>query len=66
MHRCGGEPDEAQRIAGWKAVDTTIAADGLVLPLLQYVQPVLFKSPLAVAPNMSGALQPATITKTQA
>ena len=61
-----GEPDEAKRIAGWKAVDADIAAEGLVLPLLQYVQPVLFKSPLAVAPNMSGALQPAAITKTQA
>ena len=47
-------------------MDADIAAEGLVLPLLQYVQPVLFKSPLAVAPNMSGALQPATITKTQA
>ena len=60
------EPDEAKRIAGWKAVDADIAAEGFVLPLLQYVQPVLFKSPLAVTPNMSGALQPAAISKTQA
>ena len=36
-----GEADEAKRIAGWKAVDKHIAENALVIPLLQYVQPVL-------------------------
>ncbi len=60
------EHDEAKRIAGWRAVDRVIAEQGLVIPLLQYVQPVLFKTSVAVAPNVSGALQPILVTKTQA
>ncbi len=53
-----GEKDEAKRNAGWKAVDMYIADEGLVIPLLQYAQPVLYKSSLKVTPNVSGALQP--------
>ncbi len=37
-----GEPDEAKRIAGYKAVDKHIAEEGEVIPLLQYVQPIIF------------------------
>ena len=56
-----GEKDEAKRIAGWKAVDRLIAEQGLVIPLLQYAQPVLYKSSLKVTPNVSGALQPTLV-----
>ncbi len=53
-----GERDEAKRIAGWKAVDRYIADNALVLPLLQYVQPIIHKDSLNVVPHVSGALQP--------
>ena len=38
-----GEKDEAKRIAGWKAVDKYIADEGEVIPLFQYVQPIVHK-----------------------
>lgn len=57
-----GEADEAKRIAGWKGVDSYIADEGLVIPLLQYAQPVLFKSALKVEANVSGALQPTLVS----
>mgnify|MGYP000672237138 CR=1 FL=1 len=53
-----GEADEEKRIAGWKAVDKYIAEEGYVIPLIQYVQPVVYKSSLDVTPNVSGALHP--------
>ena len=53
-----GERDEARRIAGWKAVDRYVADNALVLPLLQYVQPIVHKANLKVVPCVSGALQP--------
>jgi peptide/nickel transport system substrate-binding protein len=56
-----GEKDEAKRIQGWKDVDRYIAEQGYILPLLQYAQPILYKSDLKVIPNVSGALQPATL-----
>jgi peptide/nickel transport system substrate-binding protein len=55
------EKDEARRIQGWKDADRYIAEQGYVLPLLQYAQPILYKSDLKVTPNVSGALQPATL-----
>jgi peptide/nickel transport system substrate-binding protein len=58
-----GEKDETKRIQGWKDVDRYIAEQGYVIPLLQYTQPILFKSELAVIPNISGALQPTLVTK---
>ncbi|MBI4048035.1 MAG: peptide ABC transporter substrate-binding protein [Devosia nanyangense] len=57
------EQDEEKRIAGWRAVDRYIADEGLVIPLLQYVQPVIYKSSLAVLPNVSGAMQPTLVAK---
>lgn len=57
-----GEKDEAKRIAGYKAVDRYIAENGLVIPLLQYVQPIVHKSTIGVVPHISGALQPQRIT----
>jgi peptide/nickel transport system substrate-binding protein len=58
-----GEKDEKKRIQGWKDVDRYIAEQGYVLPLLQYAQPVLYKSSLKVIPNVSGALQPTLVSK---
>ncbi len=53
-----GEADEAKRIAGWKAVDKYIAENALVIPLLQYVQPILSAKEVLVTPHGSGALLP--------
>jgi peptide/nickel transport system substrate-binding protein len=58
-----GEKDEKKRIDGWKAVDRYIAEQGYVLPLLQYAQPILYKSDIKVIPNVSGALQPTLVSK---
>ena len=58
-----GEKDEAKRIAGYKAVDRYIAEQGYVIPLLQYVQPIVYKADLKVTPNVSGAMQPTLVTK---
>lgn len=58
-----GEKDEAKRIAGWKAVCKYIAEQGYVLPLLQYAQPIIYKSTLKAIPNVSGALQPTLISR---
>jgi peptide/nickel transport system substrate-binding protein len=58
-----GEKDEKKRIQGWKDVDRYIAEQAYVLPLLQYAQPILYKADLKITPNVSGALQPATLVK---
>lgn len=58
-----GEADEAKRIAGWKEVDRKIAEDALVLPLLQYVQPILHAPGVKVVPHASGALLPHLMTR---
>jgi peptide/nickel transport system substrate-binding protein len=58
-----GEKDEKERIGGWKAVDRYIAEEGLVIPLLQYVQPIVYKADLKVTPNVSGALQPTLVSR---
>lgn len=53
-----GEADEAARIQGWKDVDRYIAEEGLVIPLLQYVQPILHDPRIEVVQHASGALLP--------
>ena len=53
-----GEADEAKRIDGWKKVDAFIAENALVIPLLQYVQPILSAKGVVVTPHASGALLP--------
>lgn len=58
-----GEADEGKRIAGWKAVDKYIADNALVIPLLQYVQPILHVSGVKVTPHASGALLPHLMTR---
>jgi peptide/nickel transport system substrate-binding protein len=58
-----GEKDEKKRIQGWKDADRYIAEQAYVIPLLQYEQPIVYKSALKVIPNISGALQPTLIAK---
>lgn len=58
-----GEKDEAKRIEGWKAVDRHIAENALVIPLLQYVQPILHAPGVVVTPHASGALLPHLIRR---
>ena len=58
-----GEADEAKRIDGWKEVDRFIAANALVIPLLQYVQPILHSDEVKVVPHASGALLPHLMTR---
>ena len=53
-----GEADEAKRIQGWKDVDRYIAEHAYVIPLLQYVQPILSAAGVKVTPHASGALLP--------
>ena len=57
-----GEPDEAKRIAGFQAVDKLIAEEGYVIPLIQYVQPIIHASDVTVTPHASGALHPHRVT----
>jgi peptide/nickel transport system substrate-binding protein len=56
-----GEKDEAKRIAGWKAVDKYIADEGEVIPLFQYVQPIIHKKGLKVVPQANGMILPQLI-----
>ena len=58
-----GEKDEAKRIEGWKAVDRHIAENAEVIPLLQYVQPILHVAGVKVVPHRSGALLPHLMTR---
>ena len=53
-----GEADEATRIAGYQAVDRYIAQHGYVIPLFQYVQPIVFADTVDVTAHASGAVQP--------
>ena len=57
-----GEKDEAKRIAGWKAVDKYIAEEGEVIPLFQYVQPIIHKKGLKVVAQANGMILPQLIT----
>ncbi len=52
-----GEADEEKRIAGWKAVSRFIAEEGLVIPILQYVQPIIARKDVTVVPEANGMLK---------
>jgi len=56
-----GEKDEGKRIAGYKAVDRYVAEHGLVIPLLQYVQPIVYRKGLKVTPYVANFILPQTI-----
>ncbi|MEZ5670270.1 MAG: ABC transporter substrate-binding protein [Alphaproteobacteria bacterium] len=57
-----GEPDEAKRIEGYKAVDRYIAEHGCVIPLFQYVQPIIHTSAIAFVPHVANFVLPQAIT----
>ncbi|MGP1397896.1 MAG: ABC transporter substrate-binding protein [Inquilinaceae bacterium] len=57
-----GEPDEEKRIAGYRAVDRAIAEEGYVIPLLQYVQPIVHRDDIAVTPHVANFLLPQLMT----
>jgi peptide/nickel transport system substrate-binding protein len=57
-----GEKDEAKRIAGYKAVDKYIAEEGEVIPLFQYVQPIIHKRDLKVVAQANGMILPQLVT----
>ena len=52
-----GEADELKRIEGWKKVSRFIAEEGLVIPLLQYVQPIIASKDVKVVPEANGMLK---------
>ncbi|MEW5423405.1 ABC transporter substrate-binding protein [Amorphus sp. 3PC139-8] len=56
------EKDEEKRIAGWKKVDKLIADKGAVIPLLQFVQPIVHTDKVAVVPQANGMLLPQKMT----
>ena len=53
-----GEADEAKRIAGWQAVDAYIAENAYVIPILQYVQPILHREGITVTPHVANFILP--------
>ncbi|MEQ9642340.1 MAG: ABC transporter substrate-binding protein [Alphaproteobacteria bacterium] len=57
-----GEGDEAKRIAGWKAVDRYIAENAYVIPLLQYVQPIVYRDGLKVTPHVANFILPQNVS----
>ena len=57
-----GEADEAQRIAGYQAVDRYIAEHGYVIPLFQYVQPIIHSVAIAFTPHVANFVLPQAIT----
>lgn len=56
------EADEEKRIQGYKDVSRYIAEEGYVIPLLQYVMPIVYRSDLKVAAYTSGDLLPQAVT----
>ncbi|PSJ58364.1 ABC transporter substrate-binding protein [Kumtagia ephedrae] len=58
-----GEKDEDKRIQGWKDVSRYIAEEGLVVPLIQYAQPIVHRDGITVTPHKSGALLPHLIKR---
>ncbi len=58
-----GEADEEKRIAGWTAVDKYIAEQAYVIPLLQYVQPIVYSNKVKIVPNVAGAPEPVHMSK---
>ena len=55
------EKDEAKRMAGYKALNKTIADNAYVLPLFQFYQPVVWKSALSFKPHLAGFIQPQAV-----
>jgi len=58
-----GEADEDKRIAGFQAVDAYIAENAYVIPLLQYVQPILHREGINVTPHVANFILPQLVTR---
>ena len=58
-----GEADEAKRIAGYQAVDRYIAENAYVIPLLQYVQPIVHRDGIEVTPHVANFVLPQTVSE---
>ena len=58
-----GEKDEAKRIQGWKDVDAYILEQGYVIPLLQYVMPIIYSDKVKVMPAATGDVTPFMMKK---
>jgi peptide/nickel transport system substrate-binding protein len=56
-----GEKDEEKRIAGYRKAAKFIAEEGAVIPLLQYVQPIIARPGISLVPQASGMLLPQTV-----
>ena len=56
-----GEADENKRISGYQKADLYIAEEGLVIPLLQYAQPVVHSSKIKFTPHTAGFILPQDI-----
>ncbi len=52
------EPDEDKRIQGWKDVSAYIMQEGYVIPLLQYVMPVVHSEKVVVPATATGDVTP--------
>lgn len=59
-----GEPDEDKRIAGYQAVDRYIAQNAYVIPLLQFVQPIVHRDGIEVTPHVANFVLPQLVKKT--
>lgn len=59
-----GEPDEDKRIAGYQAVDRYIAENAYVIPLLQFIQPIVHREGIEVTPHVANFILPQSVTKT--
>lgn len=55
------EPDEAKRIQGWKDVSAYIMENGYVIPLLQYVLPVIHSDKVVVPAAATGDVTAASM-----
>ena len=57
-----GEEDEDARIAGYQRVDAYIAENAMVIPLLQFVQPIIYRDGLSVTPHVANFLLPQNVS----
>ena len=58
-----GEGDEDARIAGYQEVDAYIAENAMVIPLLQFVQPIIYRDGLSVTPHVANFLLPQNVSR---
>ena len=54
-----GESNEEKRLAAYQNVNRHIAENALVIPLIQYVQPILHSDQITVVQHASGSILPA-------